>query len=312
MCGHQNPQGLGWCGACGWKIVVAAELEVPNEQVLLGGRFEVRGLLGDGQRKQVLLAVDHRLGREVALAVVRWSSLTINERARVELEIQLVAALGVYANIVTLHDVVQLDGSIGLVFEHLPGGSLRDLLDSVAPRGLPVRDVLRIGAQIAHGLDAVHRAGVLFRDLKPDNVLLAGDGTVKLGDFGLAVRRGSEQRLTGEGVVGTFAYLAPERVRRGHIDHRVDLYSLGVVLYELLVGEPPFPGSDPDEVAAQHLRAVPPPVAERRPETPAGLADLVHQLLEKEMGGRPAEAALVAAQLELLLSELSPRRAAGV
>ena len=142
---------------------------------------------------------------------------------------------------------------------------MRDLLNATGGHGLPVRDVLRIGEQVAHALDAVHRERILFRDLKPGNVLLTGEGTAKLCDFGYALQVG-QSRLTDENlVVGSLGYIAPERVLRRHSDQRADLYSLGALLYEMLAGQPPFPGDDIQEVGMQHVHADPPPLDVIRP-----------------------------------------------
>jgi serine/threonine-protein kinase len=160
-----------------------------------------------------------------------------------------------------------------------------------------VRDVIRIGEQVARALDAMHREGVYFRDLKPGNVLLGGEGTAKLCDFGYALKAGQAHVTPHELVVGSLAYIAPERVARRHYDHRSDLYSLGILLYELLAGHPPFDSDDIQEVGSQHLHAEPPPLAEARPNTPDALVDLIGRLLAKGVGERPESAAHVAAEL---------------
>jgi len=306
-CGHYVGLGDRFCAACGTLLELVATRPVDAPVSLGGDRFRVEGVLGEGIRKRVYLARDTVLDRDVAVAVVRADGLTAVERERVEREVRLLARLGTHPNVVVLHDVIDVDGATAMVFEYLPGGSVADLLAVAGV--LPVRDALRIGEQIARALDAVHRAGVFFRDVKPGNVLLTGDGTAKLCDFGLAFRL-ETGKLTDPGlVVGSLAYLAPERVARRHYDERSDLYALGVVCYEMLAGEPPFVGDLVDEVGAQHLHAEPPALRDRRPEVPERVAVLVHALLAKRFEDRPQTAIEVADELARCRADLDAARA---
>jgi serine/threonine-protein kinase len=265
----------------------------------VNGRFRIGANIGQGHRKLVYLGHDELLDRPLAIAVIRAEHFDERDEERLRREIRMLARLSSHPNVVVLYDVADLGGSTALLFEYVPGGSVADLLE-LAGAPLPVRDALRIGEQVAWALDGVHRAGIIFRDVKASNVLLTGDGAAKLCDFGLALQTG-DGRLTDEHIVmGSLSYLAPERVARRHYDHRSDLYSLGVVLYEMLVGEPPFPGDDPDEVGAQILHAEPPPVRERRSDVPEPVAAVVEALLAKHVGDRPQQAAEVAAALAAL------------
>ncbi|HLM18093.1 MAG TPA: serine/threonine-protein kinase [Acidimicrobiia bacterium] len=270
---------------------------------VVGERFRVEGNIGHGLRKLVYLAHDELLDRPVAIAVVRPDGFDEREQERLSREIRLVARLSGHPNVVALYDVTVLDGASALVFEYLPGGTLADLLE-LAGSPLPVRDALRIARHVACALAAIHDAGIVFRDVKPANVLLSGDGAAKLCDFGLAQRTG-DGRLTDPGLVmGSLSYLAPERIARRHYDHRSDLYSLGVVMYEMLAGIPPFPGDDPDEIGAQHLHAVPPSLTSIRPDVPPALVALVDALLAKEVGARPRSAAEIVATLDGCAAQL--------
>jgi serine/threonine-protein kinase len=282
-------------------VTVTSDPDVPVS--LGGGRFRVISRVGDGLRKQVYLAHDTVLDRDVALALLRTEGLDEAERTRLEREVRVVARLGSHPNIVTLYDVEDLDGVPGLVFEFLGGGTVLDLLRATGGRGLPVRDALRIGEQAARALDAVHRESIVFRDVKPGNVLLAGDGTAKLCDFGYALQVGQSRVTDPTFTVGSLAYLAPERVSRQHFDHRSDLYSFGVLLYEMLAGRPPFESDDVQEIGVQHVHADPPPLAEARPGLDAALVALVHQLLAKSVADRPENAALVAVRLAELRAQ---------
>jgi len=298
QCGQENRDDAQFCDRCGTRLHFIAAPSAPDEPVALGdGRFRVVEQIGAGLRKTVYLAHDTLLDRDVALAVVRHADLDDAERTRAEREIRIMARLGSHPNVVTLYDVEDFDGVPGIVFEYLPGGSVRDLLDATGGRGLPVRDALRIGEQVAHALDGVHREEFHFRDLKPANVMLTGEGTAKLCDFGYVLRAGQQRVTDPELVVGSLAYIAPERVARRHFDYRSDLYSLGVLLYEMLAGEPPFPGDDIQVVGAQHVHAEPPPLGDRRPDLPEPLVELIASLLAKQVGERPESAAHVAAEL---------------
>jgi serine/threonine-protein kinase len=263
---------------------------------LVGGRYRIGDNIGQGLRKLVYEAHDELLDRPVAIAVVRAEGFDEREQERLRREIQMVARLSSHPNVVVLYDVTELDGATALLFEYLPGGTLADLLE-LAGSALPVRDVVRIARQVAAALDAIHAAGIVFRDVKPANVLLTGDGTAKLCDFGLAQRTGDGRLTDGTLVMGSLSYLAPERIARKHYDHRSDLYSLGVVCYEMLTGVPPFPGDDPDEIGAQHLHAEPPSLAVARPDAPRELVVLVETMMAKDVGARPGSAAAVVAAL---------------
>ncbi|URM92769.1 protein kinase [Streptomyces sp. MRC013] len=181
-----------------------------------------------------------------------------------------------------------------LAMELLDGHPLADLVDE-EPQ-LPVSWVAAIGAQVAAGLTAAHTAGVVHRDLKPANVMLTGDGTVKILDFGMGsiVDDPDQTRLTSTGVsVGTARYMAPEQFRAERVSASADLYALGCILYELLIGRPPFSARTPYELSRQHQHERPPRLTLVRPDLPAGLVRLVERLLEKDAELRPENAALV-------------------
>src|SRR5262249_21005919 len=199
-----------------------------------GGRYQVKALLGEGSSKRVYLAHDTRLERDVAVAVIRAEALDEESLARVRREAQAMARLGDHAHIVTIHDVGEEGAQTYIVCQYMAGGSLSDLLLRAEKHRLSVADAVRIGGQICAALEHAHALSIIHRDLKPGNVWLAADGTAKLGDFGLAVALDRSRLTVASMIVGTIAYMPPEQAEGRGSDVRSDLYSLGVMLYEMV------------------------------------------------------------------------------
>lgn len=261
---------------------------LPGPASVVAGRYHLRARLGRGAWKEVYLAYDERLDREVALAIVVGAGGGAAARARVEREAHVTGRLGDHPNIITVHDSGELDGVPYLVLRAMAGGSLAD-----APRPA-IAETVRLGREIAAALAHAHAHGVVHRDVKPDNVWLAADGTAALGDFGVALELDGD-RLTAEGaIVGTARYLSPEQARGDTVGPRSDLYALGVTLYELLTGRPPFSGDGVESLIAQHLTATPVAPSRLEPAIPPPLDALVLALLAKDPIERPASAAAVA------------------
>jgi class 3 adenylate cyclase/tetratricopeptide (TPR) repeat protein len=261
----------------------------------------LRGLLGEGARKRVYAGLDTRLGREVAVAVVKTEGLDDAGRQRVEREARAMAMLGDHPHIVTVHDVGEDEGVPYIVSQLMPGGSLANVLAKASEHRLSVDDTVRIGSQVAEALAHAHGHGVIHRDLKPANIWLDANGAVLLGDFGLAAMA-DHSALTAEGlVVGTVAYLAPEQGVGRTADARADLYSLGAVLYELLCGRPPFLGEDAVAIISQHLNTVPVAPSWHNAGVPEAMDGLVLSLLAKDPGERPASAGAVIEELSHLV-----------
>jgi class 3 adenylate cyclase len=270
----------------------------PTQGSFAGGRYELREMLGEGARKRVHLAWDTRLEREVALSLIKTEGLDEAGQLRARREAQAMARLGDHPNIGTVHDIGEEDGQLYIVSEYMPGGDLEQLLrEAGEERRLACDEAVRIATQLCCALEHAHGRGVIHRDVKPGNVWLGGDGTAKLGDFGLAVST-DRSRITHEGMmVGTAAYMAPEQALGRAPDARSDLYALGATLYEMLTGRPPFLGDDAVAIISQHLHT--PPVAPtwHNREIPQRLEKLVLELLEKDPDRRPANAAAVGERL---------------
>lgn len=286
----------------------------------LGGRYRVSALLGSGGMGSVYQAEHTALKKTVAVKVLNQEMASHREAAlRFERE-AMVSARIVHPNVVSATDSGRLpDGSLYLVLEYVQGRSLRELID--AERRLPPARALGIGAQIAEALAAAHRADVVHRDLKPSNVMLLCEENnpevVKVLDFGLA--RVAGQGIPGEpltragSVFGTPEYMSPEQARGDVVDHRADLYALGVILYELLSGRQPFVAPELVAILVKHVQEAPPPLPDDVPEP---IASYVMSLLDKSPSRRPGDARQVAKALRRLapasphLSTAPPRSAA--
>ena len=272
---------------------------------LIGNRYLIESQVASGGMATVYLATDQRLDRQVALKVIHphlASDVAFQEKFVLEAKI---AARLSHPNLVNVFDQGAEDQITYLVMEYVPGITLRDALKEYGP--LPALRALEMLAQILAGLAAAHRAGILHRDLKPDNVLLANDGRVKLGDFGLA-RAITEHTNSGD-LVGTIAYLSPELVTRGQADARSDVYAAGILLFELLTGKQPFEGEQAVQIAYQHANSTVPAPSQLAPQTPAAVDKLVSWSTAKSPSDRPADAGELLAKVNLLISELKAGKA---
>lgn len=260
------------------------------------GPYRLGDRLGVGGMGEVYRAFDERLERWVAVKIVR-TDLEANEDARTRLrrEARSAASLS-HPSIVQVHDVVESNDGDAIVLELIDGRSLARLLDD-GP--LPIPQVRLLSREIAEGLAAAHGRGFIHRDLKPENVMVTPDGHAKILDFGLAKRfEGEEAPLTRtDAAVGTFRSMSPEQARGLSLDHRSDLFSLGILIYEMLTGKAPFAAASTYETLTRICTAEPAPISELRPDAPADLIHLVHNLLEKDSALRPGSANDVAAAL---------------
>jgi serine/threonine protein kinase len=265
-----------------------------NSEVL-AGRYRLVALLGQGGAGQVWRAEDLALGRPVAVKVLRrLDGDPMGSTERFRSEAQAAARLS-HPNVVATYDVGAAAGQVYLVMELVSGRDLAQVLREEGP--LPPGLVADIAVQGSQALDAAHAAGIVHRDVKPGNLLLAADGTLKIADFGIAQAAGPG-RSDGTVLLGTAAYVAPEQVRGGAAVPASDRYALGCVLYELLAGTPPFVGPGVDDVLRQHVQAAAVPIQVHRPDVWPGLADLVMRLLAKDPATRPASAAAAVACLD--------------
>ena len=265
--------------------------------------YEILGILGSGGMGVVLKGFDPKLDRVVAIKLIS-PRLANSDRARRRFlrEARSAAAIS-HVNVVTIHSVDEEHGLPYLVMECLVGRSLKGRIEA-GPK-LDPREVLRIGMQIAEGLEAAHLQGVIHRDIKPANIMLLDrGGGVKITDFGLALVELDLAEMTSAGqVVGTPAYMSPEQVRGESVDPRSDLFSLGCVLFAMVAGRPPFQGRHILEIGRRITDEEPAPLHLLDPAVPRPLSDLVGRLLRKAPEDRPATAGEVAAELRRLLDD---------
>src|SRR5438874_2902420 len=247
---------------------------------VFSSRYEIQREVAQGGMAEVYLAHDQLLNRPVAMkALFPEYAREPSFVERFRREAQAAANLN-HPNIVAIYDWGQEDGTYFIVMEYVEGRVLRDLIRSEAP--LDLNQAAEITAEIASALAFAHRNGVVHRDVKPGNVLLTRFGNVKVTDFGIA-RAGTSDGLTQTGsVMGTATYFSPEQAQGLPVDGRSDVYSLGVVLYEMLTGVVPFTGDSPVAVAYKHVREEPLAPSQRNPEVPPDLEKIILAALAKD------------------------------
>jgi eukaryotic-like serine/threonine-protein kinase len=270
---------------------------------VLGGRYRLEREIARGGMGTVWEADDPLLARHIAVKTLD-TAIGMDESIRARFRREAVTAAAVtHPNIVATYDTGEDDGVAFIVMELIDGLTLRELLDTQG--ALPVGDAVDITMQVAAALTHAHDHGLVHRDVKPGNVLVQRDGHVKVTDFGIAKATDSGNDLTRAGaVMGTARYLAPEQLQDGVVDARADVYSLALVLYELLVGRPPFAGDSDVATAVARLTADVPSVSTMRPDVPAGLDAVIARALTRDPAERTPSA-------RAFREELAPYRGPG-
>jgi serine/threonine protein kinase len=315
------------------KVEASNNSQSPPIQASLTGKrishYRVLELLGGGGMGVVYKAEDIRLGRRVALKFLP-EELAVDTVAaeRFEREARSASALN-HPNICTIHAIEEHHGQPFIAMELLEGETLRELISSAGPASLKLDKILDIALQITDGLDSAHRKGIIHRDIKPANIFVTTQGQAKILDFGLAKLQGSETleslpaasvdrtttewnpnvTLTRTGVtIGTAGYMSPEQVRGEKLDARTDLFSFGMVLYEMATGQRAFQGDTPTVLGEAILTHTPPPVRQLNPKMPLSFEAITHKALAKDRAGRSQTAADIHAQLAKVRKEIEPRR----
>jgi TolB-like protein/predicted Ser/Thr protein kinase len=292
-CQHENPDNTRFCGDCGEALVLSdgasltKTLISPKDSLkegsTVGGRYTVLEELGRGGMGVVYKAKDTKLKRTVALKFLPSELTHIPEvKTRSMHEAQAAAALD-HPNICTVHEFEQADESSFISMAYIEGQSIRKKIEA-GPLGL--EEAMRIAEQVAEGLQAAHQKGIVHRDIKSANIMVTERGQAKIMDFGLA-RTAEKTLLTKEGTtMGTVAYMSPEQTRGEEVDQRTDIWSFGVVLYEMLTGELPFKGEHEQAVVYSIRKDKPRPISEVNAEIPPSIEQVVDKALEKDADKR--------------------------
>ena len=250
---------------------------------LLDGRYELQEIIGEGGMAVVYRATDHRLNRPVAVKIMRREMIGDEEfRSRFCAESHAVAMLS-NPNIVAVYDVSHSDENEYIVMELVDGITLKQYMEKKG--ALPWREALHFTKQIARALGHAHERGIIHRDIKPQNIMLLRDGTIKVADFGIAALENEIHESNGE-AIGSIHYIAPEQARGLLPDTRSDLYSLGVVMYEMLTGQLPYTGETLGEIAIKHMNADPVPPRQIIPEIPEELETVTLKAMCADMERR--------------------------
>lgn len=265
--------------------------------MILEDRYEIEELIGSGGMAVVYRALDHRLNRQVAVKIMR-AELAENEkfRARFLTESHAIAKLS-HPNIVGVYDVSHMDNVEFIVMELAEGETLKQFMRDNGP--LDAKKTVDFSLQIARALEHAHKKGIVHRDIKPQNILVVDNNTVKVADFGIADLQSEVPNVENE-AIGSVHYISPEQARGLPVDARSDIYSLGIVMYEMLSGRLPFDGDDDRTIALKHLSSVPTPLRELVRSVPAELEKIVMKAMEPSLEERYQSAEQLSADLESL------------
>jgi len=293
-CHSENPETKQFCADCGTRLTPSKDIGVtrtlettPDEfsrGTVFASRYEVLEELGGGGMGKVYRVYDRKLEEEVALKLIRpeiaadWEAI---ERFRNEIKI---ARKITHKNVCKMYDLGESGGASYITMEYVPGEDLRSFIHR--SKQLTVATAVSISRQVAEGLSEAHSLGIVHRDLKPGNIMIDKEGNAKVMDFGIA-RSLLGKGLTGEGaIIGTPEYMSPEQVEGKEADQRSDIYALGVIIFEMLVGSPPFEGETPFAIANKH-KTEPPPVPKKLlPQLPEALNKVILRCLEKDRANR--------------------------
>lgn len=251
----------------------------------IDGRYEILEEIGKGGMAHVYKSRDKSLNRLVAVKVLKEDYKDDKEFVRrFNVEAQAAASLS-NPHIVSIYDVGCENGMHYIVMEYIEGETLKEYIDRIGV--LPWREAANYSIQICEGIEEAHNNSVIHRDIKPQNIIMTSDGVLKVTDFGIA-RASTQATMTmaNNNTIGTAHYLSPEQARGGYTDERTDIYSMGVVMYEMLTGQLPFDDNSPVAIAIKHLQETPTPITDINPDVPNALEQIVMKAMSKEQDSR--------------------------
>jgi len=312
-CNSDNPDTKEFCGDCGAKLVPARDIPSSSTKSLVtargelttgsifAGRYKIVEELGEGGMGKVYKVIDKQLNEEVALKLIRPEIASDKKTVkRFRNELRLSRKI-IHRNVGRMYELMEDKGSLFITMEYVPGQDLEGLIRQSGR--LAVGTTISIAKQVCEGLAEAHRLGVIHRDLKSHNILIDKRGIARIVDFGIA-RSLTGKSLTRVGaMIGTPEYMSPEQTEAKELDHRSDIYSLGVILYEMVTGQLPFEGDTPLSVAMKHKGEIPTDPKELNPQIPGDLSQLILKCLEKDKENRYQDAEEL--RLELANIEMS-------
>ncbi len=291
-CQHENPSSTRFCGNCGMPLYYSAgeiesaktlTLETPIKELergaIFAGRYEIIEKLGKGGMGNVYRVLDKKINEELALKLIKPEIADSKTIERFGNEMKTARKIS-HKNVCRMYHLSEDSGTHYITMEYVPGESLKNVIRMT--RQLTPGTAVNITKQISEGLIEAHRLGVIHRDLKPQNIMIDREGTARIMDFGIARSLETEGTTAGEAMIGTPEYMSPEQTESKYVDQRSDIYSLGIILFEMLTGRVPFEGETPISIAMKHKSENPPYPTKYNSQIPEDLSRIILRCLKKE------------------------------